>query len=83
MELAKKFLGFRDMRLQAIDFEKGITNGDFNPEEFFCFPKKRLVRGIQLGKGVGVFESESLLAHRCLICRDDGGGGKEDIRISY
>ena len=40
MELAKKFLGFCDMRFQTIDFEKGIANGDFHPEELFCFPKK-------------------------------------------
>jgi hypothetical protein len=66
VELAKKLLCGGDALFDPIDFEEGIANSDFDAEGFFGLPKEGVVSGVEFGEGVGVLESEGLVAHAVL-----------------
>jgi hypothetical protein len=66
VELAKELLGAGDALFDPIDFEEGIANSDFDAEGFFGLPKEGVVSGVEFGEGVGVLESEGLVAHAVL-----------------
>jgi hypothetical protein len=63
VKLAKELLGGGDALFDPIDFEEGIANGDFDAEGFLSLPEEGVVSGVEFGEGVGVLESEGLVAH--------------------
>jgi hypothetical protein len=63
VELTEKFLGGSHVFFEAIDFEEGISDRDFDCERLFSLAEKRVVRRVEFRQGVGVFEGQSLLAH--------------------
>jgi hypothetical protein len=63
VELTEKFLGGSHVFFEAIDFEEGISDGNFDCERLFSLAEKGVVRRVQFRQGVGVFEGQSLLAH--------------------
>jgi hypothetical protein len=63
VELTEKFLGGGNIFFEAIDFEEGISDGDFDCERFFSLAEERVVCSVEFRQGVGVFEGKSLLAH--------------------
>ena len=63
VELTEKFLGRGHVFFEAIDFEEGVSNSDFDYERLFSLAEKGVVCSVEFRQGVGVFEGESLLAH--------------------
>jgi hypothetical protein len=63
VELTKKFLSGSHVFFEAIDFEEGISDGNFDCERLFSLAEKGVVRRVEFRQGVGVFEGQSLLAH--------------------
>ena len=63
VELAEELLGGGDVLFNSIDFEESIADGDFDTEDFFGLSEESVIGGVELRKGVGVLESEGLVAH--------------------
>ena len=76
VELTEKFLGYEDGGFGAFDFEDGIAGDEFDAEEGLSFAKEGFVRGVEIGEGPCVIESENLFAHRLLVLlgrKEEGG----------
>ncbi len=64
--MAEELLGGGVVLFNSIDFEESIADGDFDTEDFFGLSEESVIGGVELREGVGVLESEGLVAHAVL-----------------